>query len=97
MWLYKSPIGNIYIKKLSNGLYGMIYNGTVWEACDTPIAEADMFICNARVVPNGICSIQAELMCLAICPNGRKFNRSDRLFRCRDSGGLFCQVCLPYT
>lgn len=41
MWLYRSPIGNIYIKKLSNGLYGMIYNNTVWEACDTPIAEAD--------------------------------------------------------
>lgn len=41
MWLYKSPIGNIYIKRLSDGRYGMIYNGTVWESCDTPQAEAD--------------------------------------------------------
>lgn len=41
MWLYRSPIGNIYIKKLENGLYGMVYNGTVWEACDTPQAEAN--------------------------------------------------------
>ena len=41
MWLYRSPIGKIYIKKLSDGSYGMIYNGTVWEACDTPEAEAD--------------------------------------------------------
>jgi hypothetical protein len=41
MWLYKSPIGNIYIKRLANGRYGMIYNGIVWESCDTPQAEAD--------------------------------------------------------
>lgn len=41
MWRYKSPIGNIYIKRLSDGSYGMIYNETVWETCDTPQAEAD--------------------------------------------------------
>ncbi|MCI8604977.1 MAG: hypothetical protein HFE79_12685 [Ruminiclostridium sp.] len=41
MWRYKSPIGNIYIKRLSDGSYGMEHNGTVWEACDTPQAEAD--------------------------------------------------------
>ncbi len=41
MWLYRSPIGNIYIKKLPDGRYGMLYNGTIWESCDTPIAEAD--------------------------------------------------------
>ena len=41
MWLYESPIGKIYIKRLSDGSYGMEYNGTVWEACDTPMAEAD--------------------------------------------------------
>ncbi len=41
MWRYKSPIGNIYIKRLSDGSYGMEHNGTVWEACDTPETEAD--------------------------------------------------------
>lgn len=41
MWLYRSPIGNIYIKRLPDGLYGMIHNGETWEACDTPQAEAD--------------------------------------------------------
>lgn len=29
MWLYRSPIGNIYIKKLPDGRYGMLYNGTI--------------------------------------------------------------------
>lgn len=41
MWIYRSPIGNIFIKRLSDGTYGMIYNNVVWEACDTPQAEAD--------------------------------------------------------
>lgn len=41
MWLYKSPIGNIYIKRLNNGRYGMIFDGVVWESCSTPQAEAD--------------------------------------------------------
>lgn len=41
MWLYKSPIGPIYIKRLQDGRYGMVYNGTVWESCHTPQAEAD--------------------------------------------------------
>lgn len=41
MWLYKSPIGNIYICRLNDGRYGMVYNDTVWESCDTPEAEAD--------------------------------------------------------
>lgn len=41
MWLYRSPIGDIYIKKLPDGRYGMVYNNTVWESCDNPIAEAD--------------------------------------------------------
>lgn len=41
MWKYDSPIGAFYIKQLSSGLYGLIYNGTVWEACNTPQAEAD--------------------------------------------------------
>lgn len=41
MWRYKSPIGSLYIKKLNNGLYGFLYNGTILEACPTPQIEAD--------------------------------------------------------
>lgn len=41
MWRYNSPIGPLYIKQLSDGRYGMIYNGTIWETCHTPQAEAD--------------------------------------------------------
>lgn len=41
MWKYDSPIGPLYIKKLPDGLYGLEYNNTIWEACDTPHAEAD--------------------------------------------------------
>ena len=41
MWRYNSPIGLLYIKQLPDGRYGMIYNNTVWESCDTPQTEAD--------------------------------------------------------
>lgn len=41
MWVYRSPIGPLYIKRLENGRYGLIYNGTVWESCHSPQAEAD--------------------------------------------------------
>ena len=41
MWLYRSPIGPIFIVRLSNGRYGMMYNNTVWESCSTPQEEAD--------------------------------------------------------
>lgn len=41
MWRYRSPIGDIFIKRLQDGRYGMIYDDTVWESCDTPEAEAD--------------------------------------------------------
>lgn len=41
MWLYKSPIGNIFIKQLPDGRFGMICDGTVWESCTTPQEEAD--------------------------------------------------------
>lgn len=41
MWLYRSPIGNFYIKQLSDGRYGLVHNGTVWESSHTPEAEAD--------------------------------------------------------
>lgn len=41
MWLYRSPIGNIYIVRLDDGSYGMLYKGVVYEASDTPDIEAD--------------------------------------------------------
>lgn len=41
MWRYKSPIGYLYIKRLPSALYGLEYNGTIWESCDTPESEAD--------------------------------------------------------
>lgn len=41
MWLYKSPIGNIYIKRLSNGRYGTIHNDVICESCSTPQSSAD--------------------------------------------------------
>jgi hypothetical protein len=41
VWRYKSPIGDIYIKQLSDGRYGMIYDDKVWESCHTPQAQAD--------------------------------------------------------
>lgn len=41
MWHYKSEIGDIYIKKLRDGRYGMEYVGIIWDACNTPQAVAD--------------------------------------------------------
>lgn len=41
MWKYDSPIGSLYIKRLNDGRYGFIYDGTVWESSDSPQAEAD--------------------------------------------------------
>lgn len=41
MWRYKSPIGYLIIKELSNGLYGLEYDGIIWECCDSPECEAD--------------------------------------------------------
>lgn len=41
MWKYESPIGTLYIKPLKDGRYGLLYNGTIWESCHTPQAEAD--------------------------------------------------------
>lgn len=41
MWKYDSPIGPLYIKRLNDGRYGLIYDGTVWESCHSPQVEAD--------------------------------------------------------
>ncbi len=48
MWRWRSPIGWIYIKYIpAERLYGMEYDGIIWEACDTPQAEADNIYCHA--------------------------------------------------
>ncbi len=41
MWKYESPIGTLYIKRLNDGSYGLVYNGTVWESSQSPQAEAN--------------------------------------------------------
>ena len=41
MWYFDTPIGRLYIQKLTSGRYGFVYDGTVWESCHTPQAEAD--------------------------------------------------------
>lgn len=42
MWIYKSPIGTITIKYIKSiNRYGVVYEGTVWETCDTPQSCAD--------------------------------------------------------
>lgn len=41
MWKYESPIGPLYIKKLPNGRFGLLYNETIWESSHSPQAEAD--------------------------------------------------------
>lgn len=40
MWRYVSPIGPLFIQKLSNGRYGLFYNDTIWESCHSLEAEA---------------------------------------------------------
>lgn len=40
MWKYESPIGTLYIQKLEDGRYGLLYKGTIWESCPTPQQEA---------------------------------------------------------
>ena len=47
LWVYRSPIGDICIKRLENGRYGMIYDDTVWESSSTPQAEADNVYCQS--------------------------------------------------
>ena len=41
MWKYESPIGTLRIVPLSSGRYGFEYDGTIWESCTTPEAQAD--------------------------------------------------------
>lgn len=41
MWVYHSPIGNLFIRRLDDGSYGFEYDGTVWESSPSPEIEAD--------------------------------------------------------
>lgn len=42
MWIYPSEIGILQIVYLPESRrYGFRFDGTVWETCDTPDAEAD--------------------------------------------------------
>lgn len=46
MWVYHSSIGDLIIRQLSNGRYGFEYDGTIWESCHSPQAEADNVYCH---------------------------------------------------
>mgnify|MGYP007121849932 CR=1 FL=1 len=41
MWKYESPIGPLYIKRLNNSRYGLLFNNIIWESSHSPQAEAD--------------------------------------------------------
>lgn len=41
MWVYHSPIGDLFIKRLVDGSYGFEYDGVVWESSPSPETEAD--------------------------------------------------------
>ena len=46
MWVYNSPIGQLRIVRTADGKYGLLYAGTIWEACDTAQQEADNVYCH---------------------------------------------------
>ena len=46
MWIYRSPVGILKIVRQPDGTFGLCHNETVWEACDTPQAEADNVFCH---------------------------------------------------
>lgn len=41
MWVFHSPIGDLKIKRMPDGTYGLEYRGIIWECCNTPQQEAD--------------------------------------------------------
>lgn len=47
MWIYRSPIGPLYIIRQSDSSYGFMYRGIVWESSPTPQIEADNVYCRA--------------------------------------------------
>lgn len=46
MWVYHSAIGDLIIKRLPNGQYGLEFDGIIWESCHSPQAEADNVYCH---------------------------------------------------
>lgn len=44
--IYRSPVGILKIVRQPDGTFGLCHNETVWEACDTPQAEADNVFCH---------------------------------------------------
>lgn len=46
MRIYRSPVGILKIVLQPDGTFGLCHNETVWEACDTPQAEADNVFCH---------------------------------------------------
>ena len=47
MWVYHSPVGDLFIVPLPDGRFGLRHNGTIWETCDTPQAEASNVYCHS--------------------------------------------------
>lgn len=47
MWVYKSIIGPLIIKRMSNGLYGLFYNGELYNSSPSARAAADDVCCFA--------------------------------------------------
>lgn len=75
MWVYHSPIGDIFIKQLPDKRFGMIYNDTVWEASVTPQIEADNIYCHVTgcfewdVLDGQICNVPMDLSEWEFIPN----------------------------
>lgn len=51
MWSYNSSAGLLYIVPLSDGTFGIKFNGIVWESCATPQSEADNVFCRVTGCP----------------------------------------------
>lgn len=51
MWSYQSAAGPLYIVHLPDGTYGIMFDGTVWESCTTPQAQADNVFSRATGCP----------------------------------------------
>lgn len=49
MWVYHSPIGDLFIKKLSDNRYGLFYDNTVWMAS----SDIDAIVNNVYVQSSG--------------------------------------------
>lgn len=41
MWIYRSPIGVLYIKQMPNGKYGLCYDSDCYGFYENPVQAAD--------------------------------------------------------